>query len=331
MSDSPSCMVENRLKKAAPTPLLRQIRSVLRHARPHTKGTPLGKRIEEVLSKIPQSDDLLIFDAFSTGPWDHDGFYENLEDADRSRKELITRGVAAFRTKFPDGPRQVDGLVQLVKDAEDCGIELGSNPYSFIEELCSGDFVRAFLPYAMNDPHPFLAYMAIVPFRWLRASDLAQYRKVGIEAATHKNRLLALGAADSIASGPNLNAPLVEDVAILQLLAQHPDAAVRRLTFTGIRRLGEHAAYEREAIEMLLASEIGDDSRMAEECAVRLTTQGSRKNTFRRSRFTCFWTACAHERNRWPPHGAFSRLGRGTFSSRAFQLHPSTSGPRRRI
>src|SRR5258707_8299592 len=85
--------------------------------------------------------------------------------------------------------------------------------------------------------HPLLAYMTIVTFRWLRGSDLAQYRKVGIEAATHKNRLLALGAADSIASGPNLNAPLVEDVAILELLAQHPDAAVRRLTFTGIRRL----------------------------------------------------------------------------------------------
>jgi len=270
-------IVESRLNRATPTPLLRQIRSVLRHARPHTQGTPLGKRIEEVLSKIPKSDDLLIFDAFSTGQWDHDGFYENLEDADRSRKELITRGVAAFRTKFPDGPRQVDGLVQLVKDAEDCGIELGSNPYSFIEELCSENFVRAFFPYAMNDPHPLFAYMTIVSFRWLRASDLAQYRKVGIEAATHKNRLLALGAADSIASGPNLNAPLVEDVAILRVLARHPVAAVRHLTFTAIRRLGEHAAYEQEAIEMLLASEIGEDSRMAEEMCGAVDYAGIKK------------------------------------------------------
>jgi hypothetical protein len=270
-------MVENRLKKATPTPLLRQIRSVLRHARPHTKGSPLGNRIEEVLSKVQQTDDLLIFDAFSTGQWDHDGFYENLADADRSRQELIKRGVAAFRTKFPDGPRQVEGLVQLVKDAEDCGVELGSNPYGFIEELCSEDFVRAFLPYAMNDPHRLLAYMTIVPFRWLRASDLPQYRKVGIEAATHKNRLLALGAADSIASGPNLNAPLVEDVAILQPLARHPDASVRHLTFTAIRRLGEHAAYEREAIEMLLASEIGDVSRMAEEMCGAVDYAGIKK------------------------------------------------------
>jgi len=270
-------MVENRLKKETSTPLLRQIRSVLRHARPYSKGTPLGKRIEEVLAKIPQSDDLLIFDAFSTGRWDHDGFYENLEDADRSREDLIKRGVAAFRTKFAEGHRQVDGLVQLVKDAEDCGVGLGSNPYSFIEELCSEDFVRAYLPYAMGDPHPLLAYMIIVTLRWLRASDLAQYRKVGIEAATHKNRMLALGAADSLASGPSLNAPLAEDVAILQLLARHPDAAVRHLTFTAIRRLGEHAAHEPAAIEMLIASEIGDDSKMADEMCGAVDYAGIKK------------------------------------------------------
>jgi hypothetical protein len=40
---------------------------------------------------------------------------------------------------------------------------------------------------------------------------------------------------------------------------------VRHLTFTGIRRLGAHATYERDAIEMLLTSEIGDDPHMAEE------------------------------------------------------------------
>ena len=164
-------MIENRLKKSTPTPLLRQIRSVLRHARPHSKDTPLGNRIDEVLSKIPQSEDLLIFDAFSTGEWDHDGLHENLEDADRSRRELISRGVEAFRDKFSDGRRQVDALVQLVKDAETCGIELGDKPYNFIEELCSDDFVRAFLSYAMSDPHPLLAQLITVPLRWLRQSD----------------------------------------------------------------------------------------------------------------------------------------------------------------
>jgi hypothetical protein len=47
-------MVETTLTRAKSTPLLRQIRSVLRHARPHASDTALGNRINEVLAKIPQ-------------------------------------------------------------------------------------------------------------------------------------------------------------------------------------------------------------------------------------------------------------------------------------
>lgn len=270
-------IVENRLKKATQTPLVRQIRSVLRHARPHVKDTPLSNRINAVLANIPESDDLVIFDAFSTGEWDHDGFHENLEDANRSRRELLARGVEAFRTKFPDGRQQVEGLIQLVMDAEACGVEVGNKSYSFIEGLCSETFVRAYLPYAMNDPIPLLAYMTIVAFRWLRASDVAEYERAGIAAATHRNHLLACGVADSIASGPNLNAPLPQDVVILQALVRHPAAVVRRLTFTAIRRLGAHAEYERQAIEMLLAAEVAADSKLADEMCGAVDYMGIKK------------------------------------------------------
>src|SRR4029077_18164810 len=125
-------VVKNRLKKPAPTVLVRQIRSVLRGSRPHTKDNPVAEKIGCILSEIPQSDDLMIFDAFSTGQWDLDVEHTDLEQADRARQQLISRGVDAFRRKFPDGRRQVDGLVELVEDAEACGIDLGSKSYNFI-------------------------------------------------------------------------------------------------------------------------------------------------------------------------------------------------------
>jgi hypothetical protein len=258
-------IVENRLKKATPTPLLRQIRSVLRHARPHAKDTPLGNRINEVLASIPQSDDLLIFDAFSTGQWDLDGQHEDLAEADQARQELILRGVDAFRKKFPDARQQVAGLVQLVNDAEACGLELGNKPYNFIAELCSEDFVGEFLSYAMGDPHPLLAQMISASLRWLREKDLARYKAAGLAAANHKNFLLGYDTANAVCYGPNLSTPLAEDVAILHVLARHPAVAVRHSAFFGIRRLGANEEYERDAIEMLLASEVGDDSKMADE------------------------------------------------------------------
>jgi len=236
-----------------------------------------ARLLDEVLARIPQSDDLVIFDAFSTGEWDLDGHHEDLAEADRYRRELISRGVAAFRAKFPDGRRQVEGLVQLVKDAEQAGIDPGSKPYGFIEELCSEEFVRAFLPYAMNDAHPLLAQLIMVPLRWLRQTDPVRYGSAGIEAATNKNYLVAYGTANAVSYGPNLNAPIAEDVPILQALSRHPAVAVRYLTFTGIRRLGAHRQHEREAIEMLLMSDISDDSKMADEMCGALDYAGINK------------------------------------------------------
>ena len=259
-------IVENRLKKATQTPLVRQIRSVLRHARPHVKDTPLGNRINEVLANIPQSDDLLIFDAFSTGHWDLDGEHEDLAKADQARQQLVASGVAAFQSKFADGRRQVDGLIQLVTDAETCGIELDNRPYTFIERLCSEDFVKEFLPYAMQDgARPFLAYMTIVAFRWLRATDGARYKSAGLEAAGHKNQVLACAIADAIASGPSLNAPLAEDVAIMQVLVAASPSDRPLFALHGHSALGGAWEHEQKAIEMLLASDVGDDSKLAEE------------------------------------------------------------------
>jgi hypothetical protein len=186
--------------------------------------------------------------------------------------------VVAFRKEFPDAQQQVVALAQLVKDAETCGIELDNRPYNFIEQLCSEDFVKEFLVYATNDgAHRLLAYMTIVAFRWLRARDRAWYKSAGLAAAGHKNHLLGCGIADAIALGPNLNAPLPEDVAIMQVLARHSAWIVRKLTFTAIRRLGAHEKYEPEAIEMLLVAESGDDSKIADEMCGAADYMGIKK------------------------------------------------------
>lgn len=137
--------------------------------------------------------------------------------------------------------------------------------------------MQAYLPYAMDDPHPLLAQMIMVALRWLRQTDPARYRIAGIAAATHKNALVAYGAANAVSYGPNLSQPLAADASTPQELARHPSPIVRHLTFTGIRRLGAHAAYERDAIEMLLASGIGDDARLAEEMCGAVDYMGINK------------------------------------------------------
>jgi hypothetical protein len=50
------------------------------------------------------------------------------------------------------------------------------------------------------------------------------------------------------------------------------------MNFTAIRRLGEHAEHEAEAIEMLLASDVGDDSNLAEAMCEALDYSGIKKD-----------------------------------------------------
>src|SRR3974390_910459 len=124
-------IVENRLTRPTTTALVRQIRSVVRRSRPQTRDNPVADKIGSILSSIPQTDDLLMFDAFSTGEWELDVEHADLQEADKARQKLLSQGVAAFRVKFPSGQEQVDGLVQMVKDAEACGIDIGNKPYNF--------------------------------------------------------------------------------------------------------------------------------------------------------------------------------------------------------
>ena len=268
-------IIEARLRERAPIPLVRQIRSMLRQVRPRTKETPVGQRIDKVLSSIPLTDELLVFDAFCTGGWEHDAEFNTIEEADRARQESVLRGVEIFRRKHADAHQQVEALVRLLGDAESCGIDLGSKPFDFINELCTDlEFLDEFLAYLLNDAHPLLAQMIYIPLRRLRDSDPVRYRDSGVRAAGHSNWYIGYGAANAVCYGPSLVAPVPADLAILELLSQHPNVNVRHSTFTGIRRIGTHPAYERNAVNMLLRSDVGDDPRMADDMCSAVTYAG---------------------------------------------------------
>ena len=95
-------ILESRLRIEKRVPIIRQIRSVLRRARPHNREKPIGQRITEILAGVPSTDALLIFDAFSTGEWELDPEFQSIEEAGRARRALLLRGVELFRQKQSD-------------------------------------------------------------------------------------------------------------------------------------------------------------------------------------------------------------------------------------
>lgn len=271
-------IIESRLRRATPIPIVRQIRFILRQARPHTRENPIRQRIDAVLAAVPASDELLIFDAFCTGQWEQDSHFDSIEESDRARQELIRRTVETFRRRYVTAREQVNALVALVADAESSGVDLDGKPYDFIDALCANaEFRDEFLTYILNEldeRQVFLAQMVCVPLRRLRNLGPIRYREIGLQAAGHNNAYIACGTANAVSYGPGLTAPVPADFAILDALSRHAYARVRHLTFTGIRRIGTHAEYERDAINLLLRTDIGDNPAMADEMCETLTYAG---------------------------------------------------------
>lgn len=199
-------MLERRLHKSPlPVPLLRQIRSVLLRARPWTRDIPITKRIDGILAAAPQTNEVLIFDAFWSSPWDHDARYENLEQADEARRDLIQRAADAFKAKYRSPAEQISALIELVKEGESSGIDHSGKGGDFLQNLCAdAAFREEFIGYVLGDPDPFLGDFISIPLRALRSVDAASYEELGLLGATHKTASVGLGTASAVCYGPPL-------------------------------------------------------------------------------------------------------------------------------
>ena len=260
-------MLERRLEKQpVPVPVLRKIRSVLLDARPRTPSLPIVSRIDSVLAAVPQGDDVLIFDVFCSGSWDHDGRHESIEAATAAWHELVNRAVTAFHSRYPSPQEKIAALVRLVADAGAAGVDLTGKCGDFMERLCSDQtFLDEFIPYLLGDPDHFLAQMICFPLTRFRSTDPARYRELGLQGANHKIGTVALGTSSAVCYGPHLSDPLPEDMEIIKSLSSSTHGRVRFNAFLGVGRIGGHRAYERDAIRIILTADLGDSPVLAEE------------------------------------------------------------------
>jgi len=265
-------MTERRILKGhLRTPLLRKIRAVLLHARPWHSDVPITARIDEVLATAPQTDEVLIFDAFWSAPWEHHARDTTIEEQDQAWRDFIKSAVTAFRAIYRTPADQIAALVQLVADGEAAGIDRGGERCaSFIEELClEAEFTAAFVCYLVGDPDLFLGHFFSIPLRIFRGVNAAVYKDIGLRGATHKTWTVGLGTASAVCYGPPLANPIAEDAAIIEALSHHPHAWVRLNTFLGIRRIGLHPDYERDAVRFAIESDVSGYAGLVEEmCSV---------------------------------------------------------------
>jgi hypothetical protein len=76
---------------------------------------------------------------------------------------------------------------------------------------------------------------------------------------------VGLGTSAAVCYGPGLTEPIPEDMTIIESLSRHPNRRVRYNAFFGVGRIGGHRAYERQAIQVVLAANVDDSPALAEE------------------------------------------------------------------
>ena len=260
-------MLGKRLQKLPiAAPVVRKIRSVLLEIRRRSTNVALVDRVDTVLGAALQTDEVLIFEGFCSGQFDHDGRFETLEEAEQDRREMVTRAVAAFRKKHASPRQQVDALAQLVAGAEFAGVDLSQKCTDFIEQLSSDrGFLTEFIHYVLDDRNYFLGYMICIPLASLRTIDRARYRELGLKGANHKTTSVGLGTASAVRYCLFQTDPIAEDLAILEALSKHKDWTVRHATLRAIGRLGVHESFKRDAIALLIGTGIEEIPALAEE------------------------------------------------------------------
>jgi len=258
-------LLERRIhRQPLPIPLLRQIQSTLRQHRLHHYRELVQARLQGLLAAIPQSEQLMVFDAFCTPHWELHGDQVSLIEVEKGHYVEVQRAVHILRAQYPLIEDQIAALEGMATQADAYGIRVVESAGLFIELLCRDpEFGRAFLEYVLGKPHPTLGFQICMLVPTLRDSDVLAYRKVGIAAAQHPMADVASGAAHGVFFGSLLGTPMDEDAEIVRELAKHSASNVRGIAIESAARLGRHPKYLKTALEILLSADLEADRALA--------------------------------------------------------------------
>ena len=240
-------------------------------------------RLAEVALKIPDSEELVSFDAFCTG--DHEWRFEidDWQEGDRLAWSLRHEAVDRFCAAHPGIDEQFRVLESMARVSEEYDIRVKDSAPLFIELLCRRpNFIAGFICYVLNDPHPRLGFEIRVVLPHLRSANPAYYEQVGVMCARRSAGDVAWGVAHGVCFGQALNRPLSEDAAIISELAGNLDADVRRLAIVGAGRLGRDESFQMQAAEIITAVDIAGQVALADALCEAFGPSGMSAGTLTR-------------------------------------------------
>ena len=270
-------ILEARIRRPdTPIPLLRQIRNMLRQHVPIHHSEAFNQRLRAVQAAIPESQELLVFDAFCTPFHERRGDVDDLIERERLHGSELRRAADEFGAAHPSADDLISALDHMAQQADEYGISTAEPAYSFIALLCRNlDFMQRFIEYVLDDPHPQLGFQIRVVLLALRETHPSAYEELGLRCAAQPKGVVAWGAAHAVCLSPGLQHPIAADVNIIAALAQHSNPDVRRLAIEAAGKLGHKTDFTEQAATILAGVELEGQPVLANTLCEAFGTTGT--------------------------------------------------------
>lgn len=255
-------------KGSVPLELAREIKNTLVDFHFRTANEDHGQEIEEILTHVSKTPLIDIFDSFCRADWDWRSAPTSDEEITSARSQVqqeCMEAAFAFATLFPDVPGRIDKLAEFYRRAEQARIK-ADGALAFVGHLCADREFLLVLAHqiAEDSQDKHLSVTTQVVLSKLRESQDTSYIKLGLAAARSKDIVVVRSAAAAL-WGLDFTARYREDLQILDELSRNDDLRVRRLVLTALSLLGRSPKAESDCKDRILAFDIGDDPKFADD------------------------------------------------------------------
>jgi hypothetical protein len=227
-------VLERRIDIGTTSPvLLHEIKKALTHLRPSDGGT-VAARIDAVLAKIPDTDDMVIARSICTADWDCRDAADDFHGSETRAATARARAVEMFTDRWPNPADQVEHLDAVLTSASDySAVEYTAAGRFASEVFASSTVLDAAIHHMLAHPDGTLAQFMPFALSVLRANRPAAYQRFAKRLVRPASRESFAYAATQVAA---LNNPTVGELVVLATALRRDSLGIRKLAIDGFGR-----------------------------------------------------------------------------------------------
>jgi hypothetical protein len=260
-------LLEIRIKNGnLPLQLLWRLSKLFRWVgRRDAQSIPVKQKAAALLQNLPSAELFDLFYVMCTSEYE-DGIMEfNSVTVSPDRRAQEERAFADLGNRYSEVQGQIDSIDRLIQLALDAGVE-PERLEIVLSRLCMDRaFLQGYSDYLVEHQDSLLASQANFALNAWRDLDPEKYLHYGTIFARSTNIRMACAAAMSVSTGPPLESPRSEDIALITILAQRPESYVLRYVLIGLRRLMRLSGFAEIGIELYAGIQVGNRFHLGKE------------------------------------------------------------------